>query len=170
MAKITSSKRAQIRKHQRNTENSSALNSKKRCNEKISSLLNPNEVIEIRVYNLNGVIANVNHTYHVDYEHFKGSIFEELKLPSTQKEQQEYFKALTLSLDGAIDDFKAAVGTFSFLACSENVINATLMRFAEVRSFGIVIFCSDTKISILCMSTEEIQNLDSNTLNGFKII
>ena len=170
MAKITTSKRAQIRKHQRNTENSSALNSKKRCSKNINSLRNPNEVIEIRIYNLNGIITKENHTYHVDYEHFKGSIFEELKHPSTQKEQQEYFKALTLSLDGAIDDFKAAVGTFSFLACSENVINATLMRFAKVKSFGIVIFCSDTKISILCMSTEEIQNLDSNTSKGFKII
>jgi len=170
MAKITTSKRAQIRKHQRNTENSSALNSKNRCRKNINSLRNQNEVIEIRIYTLNGIIAKGNHIYHVDYEHFKGSIFEELKHPSTQKEQQEYLKALTLSLDGAIDDFKAAVGTFSFLACSENVINATLVRFDRVRSFGIVIFCSDTKITISCISTEEIQNLDSNTFKGFKII
>ena len=53
MAKITTSKRAQIRKHQRNTENSSPLNSKKRCSKNINSLRNPNEVIEIRIYNLN---------------------------------------------------------------------------------------------------------------------
>lgn len=151
MAKITTSQRAQRRKHQRCTENSNPINS-----------------IEVRVYKVNGTQAKCNHAFYVSYEHFKGAIFEEFKEPSSQIEQQEYFKAITQSIEGKIHDFKTAVGTFSFLACCNNVIHATLKRFSEEKSFGIVILCSDMNISVLCMSSEELNNLDN--CKGIKII
>lgn len=148
----------------------SRKNHDRRIGSDITTLRNPSEVIEIRVYKLNGIIASGNISYHLDFEYFKGAIYEEFKQPSTNEEMQEYIKAIKYSLEDTIDEYTAAIGTFSFLACCDNVKEATLKRFSEIRSFAIIILFSDEQFQVLCMSKSELANLDNGNYKGIKII
>jgi len=172
--KTRSSARTQRRlaeKARKNIMNSnSRKNHERRIGSDINTLRNPNEVIEIRVYKLNGNVASGNITYHLDFEHFKGAIYEEFKEPSSNQERQEYIKAIEYSINGTIDEYTAAVGTFSFLACCNNIIEATLKRFSEIKSFAIIILFSDTQLQAISMSKSELNDLDSGNFKGIKII
>lgn len=159
MSKIKQpSSRAQRRSKVRPTCNNKRQSSAKYRRNQISNLYvplisNPDKAIHICSISVFENVINRAIQHDIEFNYLEEAVLQEIKLPSTEEEKDKYNKAIVYDFKGLVDEFTAAVGIISYLACNQKVVKSILETYAQEKTFGIVVkFIQEgNELDVQCM-------------------